>query len=846
MMKYILKHLSILIIYGFIACVFLYPLPVHLSDGLLDAQSGDPLMQIWVIHWNIHKLTSSLNHYFDANIFYPYSNTFAYHDHMFGLGLLGLPFYALSQNPIFTYNALLMLSIILSAYGMYLLSKDLTQNGYAAFFAGIIFGFLPYRFAHLDHLNLLSIQWFPLCLLFLTHYFFLKRRTIPKVVITISLFWGFYLLQVLTSFNYLFMLTYAIGIFLVTTLFFQWYTSFGIRAFRSKREIAIFVAGGFFVGVILLPFALPYLQANRELGFQRTLQEAESLSARVQDYAVAPEDNLLYGKITQDFKSPTSPFPREQILFGGILPVILALMGISGILRRKLKLTFLTNSSRIHILRLSYTVLLVVAGILSLGPSITLAGKTLPLPYLWLYKYVPGFNAMRVPARFGILVFFAVAILAALGVAQLCEYLQRYRWYTRLTLKQFLFAGLIIGATLLEYFSPPKTLTFYPGTAESIPAVYRWLAQQPEDIRAIELPLDSSRANFEYTYYSGFHHKRIVNGRSAFIPNGTQHIYGVMSSFPSQNSLNLLKSLGIHYILVHTHRFPLPEPETLPEDLHIVQTFGTDVVLSVAKTPDIWQTSTNFSPHVLQLKAKIPSQLRPNEPATIGLTIQTDSDFFCPLPYERAIIEFAWSTSAGNQHTETREIQLPLMFEENTPMTVQLQITPPSHNEVYNVAISTKNPAFVECQETKKINVSSDIPDSRRPGQLRAEFLQVTMPEIWKAGKPLPVTVTVKNTGDTIWKARVNDRKHPAGEVHLAVADWQEIMSQTSLKDSHPQLFVSRGFLPYDVAPGEEVNITTDIRTPSVSGEYLICLNMVSELIQWFSIQELTKHILLK
>ncbi len=79
-MRLLVTHLLLLLCFTLIAGVLLYPLPLHLSNGLLAAQSGDPLLQIWVIQWNIHKLTGSLANYFDANIFFPYSNTFAYHN----------------------------------------------------------------------------------------------------------------------------------------------------------------------------------------------------------------------------------------------------------------------------------------------------------------------------------------------------------------------------------------------------------------------------------------------------------------------------------------------------------------------------------------------------------------------------------------------------------------------------------------------------------------------------------------------------------------------------------------------------------------------------------------------
>ncbi len=839
--KRILKHVGIVFLFTLIACLLLYPLPLHLSNGLVAAQSGDPLLQIWVVQWNIHKLTTSVKQYFDANIFYPYSNTFAYHDHLFALSLLGLPIHIISHNPIFTYNILLMLSFILSAYGMFLLCRELTGNEYAAFLAGLIFGFLPYRFAHLDHLNLLSIQWFPFCFLFLTRYLFLKRGATSKVITTVALFWGFFLLQVLSSFNYLFMLTFAIGIFFVATLFFHWQSGVQTPVCKNgKLKFVLLIIGGCIVGILLLPLVLPYLRANRQMGFQRTLQEAESLSARVQDYLVAPEDNLLYGNVTQQFKSSPSPFPREQILFNGILPVLLACLGIFGGLHRKLKFARLNfdRSSGITVLRWTYTVLLVVAGVLSLGPFLTLFGKTVPLPYGLLYKFVPGFNSMRVPARFGVLVFFAMSVLAALGVAQLYEYLKRSGWRRNTTLKQLLMIAIFGAIILLEYYSLPQELSFYPATTETIPEVYRWLAEQPEDVRIIELPLDSMKANFEYSYYSIFHWKQMINGRSAFIPNGIVQIWAEMLNFPSQRSLDLLKNLGIHYVILHTDALPQHISKTLPEGIQIMRDLGNDLVLFVSeKTAGIWENSGSFKTQALNVYYHIPSILRPGERSTIGVALQAETSPFCPLPHEKTELEIEWRDQIGSLHKESQIISFPHFFQDNTADTIPLSIITPGEPGIYQVNLSTKSPLLIQQSVTMEVTVSADVPDSRQPGRLRVQFLEADIPELWEQGKPLPLRILLKNTGDTIWKARVADRKHPAGEVRLGVVDWQKVSSGQSLQESHPQLFQLRGLLPYDVAPGEEVFISVQLKTPDLAGEYLIQLDMVSELIQWFANQ---------
>lgn len=856
-MRLLITHLLLLLCFTLIACFLLYPLPLHLSNGLLAAQSGDPLLQIWVIRWNIHKLTGSLTDYFDANIFYPYANTFAYHDHLFALGVLGLPIFTLTHNPILTYNLLLLLSFVLSAYSMYLFTSELTGNGCAAFLAGLIFGFLPYRFAHLDHLNLLSIQWLPLCLLFLTRYLFLKKRTTAKVVGLLAGFWGCYLLQVLTSFNYLFMLTYLVGIVLAATLLLQGIYAFrlramsvrlrsplrqaqgtatGIRAFRTRQEILLFLAGGCIVGMILLPFGLPYFQANQEMGFQRTLEETASLSARVQDYLVAPPENMLYGKFTQRFASPTSPFPREQILFAGLIPAILALWGVmSFFFKPKLS----DRSPRLDIVRVTYLVLFLIAGLLSLGPFLSFQGKTVPLPYFWLYHVVPGFQSMRVPARFAVPAFLAIAVLASLGMTHILTSVERRRakgkgQKAKPVLKQVVLMGIVGSLILLEYALLPKPLSFYPGTQETIPAVYRWLSQQPEETRIIELPLDSAKANFAYTYYSTFHWKRLVNGRSAFIPEGIMHLFNAMQAFPSKKSLNLLKTLGIHYVIAHTAQLEQEFPDMLSPELDVVQQFGEDLVLAVSgQDSELWENSGKFAAKILAAQPVIPSRLRPGETATGALEIQSQASPFSPLPFERAQIALEWTSATEERFTDAREIHFPILIEQET--TLAFSFVPPADSGEYEITVQTKHPLFLQQTHTFPVTLSAKMPDSRQPSTLLAEWLKIEMPESWEAGKALPVRVIVRNSGDTLWKADVQNRTYPAGEVHLAVTDWRDILSGTSLKEQFPQLCVSRGFLPHDVAPGEEVRVDMLLKTPEVAGKFEIEFNLVSELIQWFS-----------
>src|SRR5205814_5354820 len=62
--------------------------------------------------------------------------------------------------------------------------------------------------------------------------------------------------------------------------------------------------------------------------------------------------------------------------------------------------------------------------VLSFGPSLNWDLYTRPLtgiklPYGWLYDHVPGWDSMRVPHRFALLLMLGLAVCAGYGVARL-------------------------------------------------------------------------------------------------------------------------------------------------------------------------------------------------------------------------------------------------------------------------------------------------------------------------------------------------------------------------------------------------------------------------------------------
>ena len=87
------------------------------------------------------------------------------------------PVHALTGNLVLCYNLLLIGSLTAAALTMHLLARSVTGSERGAYVAGLIFGFAPYHFAHLRHIQLQALYFLPLSFLFL-HRVFERQRAI--------------------------------------------------------------------------------------------------------------------------------------------------------------------------------------------------------------------------------------------------------------------------------------------------------------------------------------------------------------------------------------------------------------------------------------------------------------------------------------------------------------------------------------------------------------------------------------------------------------------------------------------------------------------------------------------
>jgi hypothetical protein len=150
-----------------------WPWAKHLRDHCSDV--GDPYLNSWILWWDFHQTFHDPLHLFDGNIYFPYKLSLAFSEHNYGLALPLFPLFALGLRPLTAQGILTLLGFAFSGYGAFRLGRTLTGSAGAGWVAGVAFAFVPYRFGHLPHVNYLSAGWIPI--LFEALVLFVRERS---------------------------------------------------------------------------------------------------------------------------------------------------------------------------------------------------------------------------------------------------------------------------------------------------------------------------------------------------------------------------------------------------------------------------------------------------------------------------------------------------------------------------------------------------------------------------------------------------------------------------------------------------------------------------------------------
>jgi SAM-dependent methyltransferase len=132
---------------------------------------------------------------------------------------------------------------------------------------------------------------------------------------------------------------------------------------------------------------------------------------------------------------------------------------------------------------------------------------------------------------------------------------------------------------------------------------------------------------------------------------------------------------------------------------------------------------------------------------------------------------------------------------------------------------------YLACKKVVAGAPASTVPDSRRPGLLRARITATTDRSYRLApGEALDIELEIENTGDTLWLA---GRETRTGIVMPGVRIRDDAGTLVSEFHGQPPL-------PRAVAPGESVRLKIEHDAPQRPGNYTVKFDLVDQHVCWF------------
>lgn len=816
--KKIRLYAIIITLYTIITLLVTYPLVVNLKNNLFI---GDPYLNAWILAWDVHSILTSPMHLFDANAFYPFThNSLAFSEHMIANIFISLPIIAATNNPILAYNVIFILSYILSGFGMFLLVDYYLNDKYSAFLAGVIFAFCTYRFAHFVHLQLLTAQWMPFSLLYFDK--FLNKNTYKNLF----LFFIFFVLQVLSCWYYAFSIVIALGLYFI-------YLSISDLSIRHnifhssdfKLKSVLFVI---LCIITILPFTLPYIHVQHEYGFTRSIDDVEFYSADVADYFLTPPSNILYGELSQPYQEERNW--GEHSLFPGLLVIFLSIIGIFSISRIKSSDSLNININFNGKATQNYYILLAFfAFILTLGSTLHFFGNSinLHLPYYYLYKYLPGFDSMRVPSRFDIIVMLSLSVLAGYGLSKLLA--------SKKENSKTVITSLFVMMVILESYVPVD-VAITPAD-DQIPEMYKWLSNESDDFAIVELPTGNVVGNTlhydtKYMYYSTYHWKKLVNGYSGFFPPKYMELLKELQTFPSNESIQILHSLKIRYIIIHSGDLNQDKWNAMNskitnkyKNLKLEKVFGQDYVYIID-----FEKGVDSPINVDIVSTSVPKLVQKGGIYQGSVTFYNyDTVDYITEPLEKVRVAINYSSNKNIGSLDESTTMLPLKITSQSATYIPFNINSPKSTGEYDVLITVSDDTRnITKSFVKSINVVDDLEDSVSSSSVHAEYLDYNIPSTVPAGSNFRVSVNALNDGAVLWRAKVSPVEITKGQVRLG-SKW--------LQDETEGRTFERGLLPHDVSPGQNVTVEMKIDAPKLPGEYVLELDLVNEWTTWFEQQ---------
>ena len=488
-------HLSAAVLFLALSALMLWPLPRLMARAA--PQPTDPCINTWTYDWVWHATTHLGVGLFDANAMYPDGPSLAFIEHQFGIAMFGFPLRAAGAPPHLVHNVLLILGFAFSGYGAFVLARVVTGSWWAPVCSGIFFAFLPWRFTHLTQTQHLWAGWLPLMLAALI--VFARNPTWQRALI----FGVAFYMNGLTNMHWMAFGSVAMAL---TALVFL---------VRKPRALLLLGAATAGATLLLLPLLLPYREVRQRYAFRGDAEETRRYSAVPGDWLSPNFHTRLHMKMNAN-DGTTDP---ERWLFPGFGGVLLALIGLIGPVGKEKKLR--------RLVLVTGLLWIVIGFLFSLG---------LNAPFhRFLYDHVALFNGIRTPARWAMIAYTGLALLAGIGAVKLC------RWRI---------AGPLVAALLLfELRAAPLQWHFLETDP---PPVYTWLATENNRGPILELPIRRGGTEYSYLLHSTIHHRKLVNGITGGILPTHEEMVRAFEQRPVDIAiLDRLAEIGVTTLVVH-------------------------------------------------------------------------------------------------------------------------------------------------------------------------------------------------------------------------------------------------------------------------------------------------------
>ncbi len=476
------RALLILVFFALLREVVLVPLTLHPGtwvEGQIDREGHwDYFMFHWNLWWLRHAVLTGQDAYTTDMVLAPYTHNLAYHT----LAPVWLPVY-MALEPLIGHlaaaNTILPLAFTLAGALMAAFLRRQGVGWTGALVGGTAFAFTPYMLDHAAsaHLNLIGVFWLPLALL-LWDRVAVTRRWRWAVALGGAL-WGMWLSDPL--------------VLLWAALLLGPYALLTLVQVRTRPVRARLVALGALAVIVVMALAYVVAPLRQMLAYDADdLVQADDYTLRA--YSLPPEALLL------------QPGEGDRSLGRLLIPLVAA-----GLLMRR------RPRGRWFWLLIALPPL-----VLALGPEVTLAGQTIPLPFRAVFDLTEG--QMRTPARFT-----PPAVLALIAFAALTfdPWLRRVQpGFAR---------GLLAGALVFAFLLDAGALAPFPSApAPRAYDFYTMMGDEDDpnyDYVVIDVPTGPFSGwrevgtHADAQFYAITHHKRTVSGMLARFAPDKQEYY---------------------------------------------------------------------------------------------------------------------------------------------------------------------------------------------------------------------------------------------------------------------------------------------------------------------------------